>query len=381
MNKVLVFFIFCSFGLAQKADLTSAILAFQKNDYVSAKEFIDIAYDKFMQKGMDQEKPKLISKFWHNRGRIYYALDDLEIAVESFSNDLELNAKGGQQKKSLLFIQECAAKYNNLAIEAYNNKDYLQSAQYFEDTYNIKLNPSIGLIDTLALHYAAFLYYNIEDFTKSLSLSNELVSLDSKNEEYQIKLIDNLRQIGSDEELLSAINFARSENPSSIAIVNEEVNYYINKEDYENLKISLHEAIKADPLNHILYFNLGNTYDILGESVLAEEYYLKALDIKPDHFDSNNNLAAMFVNQSNPVSEELSKTYSSEVSKRKKLIKEYTDLLNKALIYLEKCLEIEPESMMVLRNMSDVYAGLNNLDTSYEPKLLEVLAKIRELNQ
>ena len=103
MNKVLVFFIFCSFSLAQKADLTSAILAFQKNDYVSAKEFIDIAYDKFMQKGMDQEKPKLISKFWYNRGQIYYALEDFEIAVESFINDIELNAYTAKTSLHIFF--------------------------------------------------------------------------------------------------------------------------------------------------------------------------------------------------------------------------------------------------------------------------------------
>ena len=49
MNKILVFFFFSVFLFSQKADLTSAILAFQKNDNVTAKEFIDIAYDKFMQ--------------------------------------------------------------------------------------------------------------------------------------------------------------------------------------------------------------------------------------------------------------------------------------------------------------------------------------------
>ena len=137
MNKILVFFACCSFVLAQKADLTSAILAFQKSDNIAAKEFIDIAYDKFMSKGMDQEKPKLISKFWYNRGQIYYALGEFEVAVESFINDLDLNAKGGQQKRSLLLLQDCAVQYNNLAIEAYDSQDLKTSAQYFENTYNM----------------------------------------------------------------------------------------------------------------------------------------------------------------------------------------------------------------------------------------------------
>jgi len=378
MNKVLVFFIFCSFALAQKADLTSAILAFQKNDYVSAKEFIDIAYDKFMQKGMDQEKPKIISKFWYNRGQIYYALEDFEIAVESFINDIELNAKGGQQKKSLLMIQDCAVRYNNMAIEAYDSKNLLQSAQYFENTYNIRSNPSIGMVDTASLFNASFLYYNIEDFASSLRVSKDLVDINSKDARYQLQLIQNLEKIGTKEELISAINFARSEIPSSVDIIFKEVNFYIEAEDYESLRVSLDNAIKADPLNHILYFALGSTFENLDQIDMAEEYYIKALDINPDYFDANNNLAAIYVNKSNPISTQLSDTDYSQTSKRKKLIKERDDLLKKALTYLNKCYELNPESMVILIGLRDVYGGLGD---AYEDKLLEVLAKIRELNQ
>ncbi|OUV55241.1 MAG: hypothetical protein CBC73_03225 [Flavobacteriales bacterium TMED113] len=99
MRKILVFFVLSVFSYSQKADLTSAILAFQKDDNQQAIEFIDIAYEKFLQKGLDQEKPKLISKFWYYRGEIYYKSGNLDIAVESYLNDLNLNAKGGLQKK------------------------------------------------------------------------------------------------------------------------------------------------------------------------------------------------------------------------------------------------------------------------------------------
>ena len=76
--------------------------------------------------------------------------------MDQFINDVELNAKGGQQKKSLLFLQDCAVRYNNMAIEAYDAKKLLQSAQYFENTYSIRSNPSIGMIDTASLFNASF---------------------------------------------------------------------------------------------------------------------------------------------------------------------------------------------------------------------------------
>jgi len=331
-----------------------------------------------MQKGMDQEKPKIISKFWYNRGRIYYALGEFDIAVESFINDLELNAKGGQQKKSLPFLLDCAVQYNNLAIAAYDSKEYNLSAQYFENTFNIRSNPNINVIDTAALFNASVVYSINKDFSNSLRISEKLISLNSQDESYQVEHIKNLEKIGTKEDLISAINFARSEIPSSVDIIFKEVNFYIEAEDYESLKISLDNAIKADPSNHILYFALGSTFENLDQIDMAKEYYIKALDISPDYFDANNNLAAIYVTESNPISKQISETDYSQKSKRSELIKKRTNLLKKALVHLNKCFELDPDSMVVLISLRDVYGGLGD---EYESQLLDILAKIRELNQ
>ena len=362
MNKILVFFACCSFVLAQKADLTSAILAFQKSDNIAAKEFIDIAYDKFMSKGMDQEKPKLISKFWYNRGQIYYALGEFEVAVESFINDLDLNAKGGQQKRSLLLLQDCAVQYNNLAIEAYDSQDLKTSAQYFENTYNIRSNPSINVVDTAALFNASFLYYNIEDFSNSMRLSKNLVSLNSKDERYQIQLIQNLEEIGTKEELLSAINFARSENPSSVDIIFKEVNFYLSQGDNEGLKISLDNAIKADPANPTLYFVLGQTFQGLDEPKMAEESYLKAIDLDSDYFDAYNNLASIYLDETRPIVDQMNNLGMSSADQKKydQLTSKRASLYKKALPHLENCIRINPNSLEALYVLREVYNELED---------------------
>ena len=364
MNKILVFFIFSAFSFSQKADLTSAILASQKSDNVTAKEFIDIAYDKFMQKGIDQEKPKLISKFWNNRGKIYYALGEFDIAVESFVNDLALNAKGGQQKKSLLLLQDCAVQYNNLAIEAYDSKDFLKSAQFFENTYNVRSNSSINIIDTASLFNAAFLYYNIEDFTNSMRLSKKLVSLNSKDESYQIQLIQNLEKIGSKEDLISAINFARSENPSSVDIIFKEVNFYLSQGDNEGLKISLDNAIKADPTNATLYFVLGQTFQGLDESVMAEESYLKAIELDIDYFDAYNNIASIYLDETKPIIDKMNSLGMSDSDQKKysQLKKKRAALYQKALPHLENCIRINPDSLEALYVLREVYNALEDYD-------------------
>lgn len=53
----------------------------------------------------------------------------------------------------------------------------------------------------------------------------------------------------------------------------------------ESIKIFT-EAIKMEPLLHLGYFNLGRTYDLMGDYPNAELNLIKAIEIKQDCFDS-----------------------------------------------------------------------------------------------
>ena len=70
MRFIVLFFFLINFSIAQKADLTAAIIAYNKGSFEIAKESIDSAYEKYM-KTKKLEKPKIMSKFWHYRGLIY----------------------------------------------------------------------------------------------------------------------------------------------------------------------------------------------------------------------------------------------------------------------------------------------------------------------
>ncbi len=104
MRLIILFFFLINFSIAQKAELTGAIVAFNKGDNVTAKEFIDISYEKYM-KIKKAEKPKVMSKFWHYRGLIYFRINEFDIAIQSFGKDINLNAKGGYQKKSMTMLK------------------------------------------------------------------------------------------------------------------------------------------------------------------------------------------------------------------------------------------------------------------------------------
>ena len=79
---------------AQKAELTSAILSFRKQDMESAKSYVDAAEVKLNNGGT--LKAKDLGKFWHHKGLVYYSLYDaskdinlLEAAANAFKTDTE----------------------------------------------------------------------------------------------------------------------------------------------------------------------------------------------------------------------------------------------------------------------------------------------------
>ena len=373
MRLTILFFLLFSFIYSQKADLTSAILAYQKKDNLAAKELIDSAYDKFNEKGIDSQKPKLISKFWHNRGQIYLALDDLDTAIQSFMNDVELNAKGGLQKKSINALKLCAIKCLNKADENYKkalelfetNKDVskenlFKSADLFLKTYNIRKSPAIAIIDTASLFNACLLYSDIDDPKSdilALEQAKELVKLDPKDEKFQLRLLICIEKGGDNDLLKSAINSARTNVPNSQDIINREVNFYISIDDKEGLKNSLDNAIKSDPQNSVLHFALGTALQSLDDNDGAKKAYLNAIDLDANYFDAHNNLASMYLEETGSLIKRMNNLGSSSSDQKKynNYKKKRDNLYNQSIPHLEECVRIQTKNITILNVLKEIY--------------------------
>ena len=381
MRLTILFFCLVNFLIAQKSDLTGGIIAFNKQDIETAKELIDIAYDKYMKKiaNGNQDKPKIMSKFWHYRGQIYFQLGDLDIAVQSFLEDINLNAKGGFQKKSTNALSLCAISCMNKANENYEKavelmktdeiaaKEILtESADLFYQTYDIRKHPSIGIIDTTSLFYSCVLYSDINDPKTdliALEQAEELVKLNPKDEQFQIRLLICLEKKGDNKLLLSAINSARSNVPNSIEVITKEVNYYLSTGDAEGLKSSINRALLVDPKNPLLYFALGTALQSLGENEDAKNAYLKAIELNPDYFDAHNNLASMYIDESNSLIDKMNKLGSgSSAQKKYSSLKKKRDALYAQVIpHLEECVRLQPDNITMLNYLKKMYYSVGDV--------------------
>ena len=137
--------------LAQKAELTSAILSFRKQDMLTSKNYILKAEQKINEGGV--LKVKDLSKLYYHKGlvffNIYYSnidnidildnLTNLDISYESFKKDVYLESSS-YRDKSLIEIKRCSQSFNEFESSENIRPDSI-------DEFNVlSLTSSIGEI-------------------------------------------------------------------------------------------------------------------------------------------------------------------------------------------------------------------------------------------
>jgi len=360
-----------NFATSQKADLTSAILAFQKNDLTSSKKWIDIANEKILNG--QSLKPKVQSKFYYYKGQIYLkhfqlAISDtlleldfnlLDIASEAFI--LDVNLESAFSKKSIIELNRCAYLYVDYAYKDYENKDFSTAGQKFTKAIYINQNPIIGKVDTVNMYNASLMAFSSGDYITSVKWSNELIKVNPLDKRYHIQLIDSYHEMGELDNQLISIKEARNVLPSSKDIIFKEVNFYLATGDNSLLKESLDNAIKSDSTNPILFFALGSTYAQLNELDNAKEAYLSAISLDPNYFDAYNNLASLYLDQTIPLIDKKNSLDYSQDKEFNKLSKKINNLYLKTIPYLEQALILQSTNTNIINALKEIYYKVDDI--------------------
>jgi tetratricopeptide (TPR) repeat protein len=88
---------------------------------------------------------------------------------------------------------------------------------------------------------------------------------------------------------------------------------------------------------------------------LAVESYKKSIKLKPDFFDPNFNLGALYVNKA-VVYDDKAKNLPLDADAEFKSLKTEADkYLEAAIPYLEKAIEIQPTDLSALNSLKQIY--------------------------
>ncbi|WP_456377299.1 tetratricopeptide repeat protein [Lutibacter sp.] len=407
----------------QKSELKTAEKAIKANDFTAAMAAINQAES--LIANADQ---KTKAKFYYLRGKALYqngseSADILKVG-EAFNKLINFeketkkqkytNELGGLLNELISNVAEKASNEYSVAAQTKEPSDYLKAAKKFEQVY--ALSPR----DTSFLDNAALVYYFGKDYETSKKLYEKLLNLNytgittiyvatnkedgkdiifdnKKAMDLQVKLgiVENPREevkksrrefifknlaqnysaLENNSKALEVITEGRTEFPESYSLLIDEANIYYKLGDNAKFKERLQEAIKLNPTDPTLYYNVGVMNMDQNKIDEAIEYFEKAIELKPDYGDAYNNIGAAIIEKANPIIEEMNKSLS-DFNKYDKLQAQQFDIYKEAIPFYEKAYELNGSNISIVQTLMGLYENLDMGDKLEKIKL--VYDKLKE---
>ena len=364
---------------AQK-DVVSAYNANQDGDYLKAAEFID--------KAIEDPKANVKEKTWRYRANIYTNLaadstlytqvpDALEKAAESLIKADELDVKQRYTSERQADVARGASIAGNAGITYFNAGVYGRAGELFVTA--AEMTQMLGAVDTMAIFNSALCFEKASLTERAIEQYMMCGAYGYQVPEVFLFVANIHKMEGDTAKALTTLQNARGDFPREQALIIEELNIYLVAGEFERAKDNLMLAAEQDPTNEILWFSLGSVYDNLGMQEEAVDAYAKSLEIKPDYFDANYNLGALYFNKAVQMVNDANDMWKPRMSKEESNKQSEMEaggkaMFSTALPYLEKALDVDPEDRETLRSLRDIYARIG-----MDEKMLEVSAKLKSM--
>lgn len=327
---------------------------------------------------------------------------NLSLAAKAYQDLIAVEKASGKVKYSTqaaTSITQIKFKLINSAIADSKVEKHSDSAKKLYDAYLLDKK------DTLNLYYAASTYVNAKEYDSALKLYEELKNLNysgkgtsyfavnklsseedvfataqerdrmvklgthekprtevvpSKRGEIYKNMALILVQNGKTEEAKKAIAEARVANPDDTSLILTEANLYLETKDFDTYKKLISEVLLKNPNDADLVFNLGVISTTANNTVEAEKYYKRAIEIKPDYVNAYLNLAILKLDADKKLFEEMNKLGNSEKDNKRYLVlkKQREAVFMDALPFLEKASELDPSNNEVKATLLNVYGAL-----------------------
>ena len=367
-----------------------------------AKEMIDIAaadatvgadiktwqtkgniYAAYLQKDMNQ----LVINPTH---KVEHAAEGL-MALQAYEKALGMAQKKFETKDALKGMEEVTKSLNFVGNSQIQAKEYAEAYKTLSSVMdaNIKIKEAGGdpPIAAEEMNNLKFIVAFCAEVAGEKEVSNkyfkELYDSGFEDPGVYSKYFNVLVEEGKMEEALKVLETGRAKFPDDTEILFAEINYYIQKEQYDVLESKLKEAVEKEPENASIRSALGNVYMNLheaeftanGETEKGKKYFDSALDyfnqavsMNAEQLDAIYSIGSLYYNQAVAYLKLQSKLDLKEQKKYDEYSVKIKGLFEKALPYFKDAERIDPNDINTLVALSEIYARTNEFELSKEFK-------------
>lgn len=395
-------------SFAQKDQIKAAEKSLKNNDAAGAKKVL-LEAESLIGSAEDDLK----AQYYFVKGNVLVELAKKNVepgknyleASKSFKTLFDIEKKSGKAKYTKQAEIGQLSVINGLKADAYkdySNKNYKEAASKYYELYNLNNSQADFLFNAsnaalLSQDYDLALTY-LEEL-KSINYSGERIDyiavsklsgkeefFDSKKSRDEALKITHekpkdekvpskrgeiyknialiLLQKGKVEEAKNAIAEARQANPDDISLILSEADLYLKANDMNTYGKLITEVLEKQPNNAELIFNLGVISYSNKDYKNAEKYYLKVIELNPKYANAYFNLAALKIDESQVLLEQMNKlgTSAAENKKYDALKKQRDALLTGVVGYLEKTISLDDKNNDAKLTLVSVYNALEMTD-------------------
>ncbi|MEO8148704.1 MAG: tetratricopeptide repeat protein [Bacteroidia bacterium] len=359
-----------SLAYSQKAKVQTAYSYMKEGDLDKAKQYIDEASVNEGSMGM--------AKTWYYRGQIYQGMfknakygslspDPLGEAYKSYKKALEIDPKYEYKDEITQYMAFITASIFNDGLASYEAKDYNKALTRFETILEINPNDTSSIVNSaLAADKAGM-------SEKAIGYYERLVALNYQDAAIYMSLVQLYKNAGQKDKATEALLKGRKAFPNDNNLMIEELNSVLQSGDDKKAAAMLDQAIAHDPENSSLYFAAGTIYDKLANPKDAKGtdlpkpenytelvnksagYYTSAIAKKPDYFEANYNIGALYFNQGAELANKANNMPLNKQKEADALNKQAADKLKQAEPYLEKALALNPKDPSTQLSLKQLY--------------------------
>lgn len=366
-----------AFTSCQTGKVTTAVSQKDSGNLKEALTSINAAIDPANE---NYEKNINSARTWMVRGDIYQSIyqsenkevkqladNPLSEALSSYKKALELDDKDKYSNNIKVKLTLLTNDLTGQAVEAFNKENYSKALESFENILNIQDLPVINAdnpnaVDTVIMFNAGLAAYNAEKYEKAIEHLSEAAKY-GYNGARTYSLIANAYQL--DKDTLGALNVLKEgfeKYPEDNTILNSMIQVYLNMDKTEEAMRYLNMAINQDPKNATYYFALGTLHEKQDNEQKAIEAYENAIDIDNSYFDAYYNLGALYYNKGVEQIEVANSIPPTENQRYQEELEKANVWFEKALPYMERSREINPEHRMTLESLKNLYYRLKMMD-------------------
>ncbi len=385
MKKVAVLLSVCLplLAMAQKEikpSIAKAEKALRAGKFDEAKTIIDVtvASQEFMvnKKG---EPSKSAAEAYYMKGLIYAGIDTTSnlqyknLDANAYQTSLDAFAKCQEidKGKTASFVKDPAGflpvlieqinaqyaqKYLTSAVQYYEKeKNYKKAFDYIQRVVNFLPNDT-----TMLLNAGVYFGPAAEEYDKSIPFIERYFKNGGKNSDAYLQLISIYQDKRKDiDKALVTIKEARVKYPKNPDFPKYELNIYLTQKKYDLARKTIMDQLKSNPEKES-YFLLAQLNYELNNLDSAKINYQKAIDMDPQYFDAQLDLAKLYMFDAKKIKKErdgLGIT-DKDKAKRLQLFNELQKKYQVALPYWERAEKLQPDNETVLYTLAEIYSAL-----------------------